>query len=223
MLDQLYVQLAHVRSQYLGFQLVKATESSIEQLQDLITDAEELHIAFEDWVHSVPDQWKFSIIELKDIGNEHLRDAIYGDYYHIYSTIEHATIWNRYRAAHMIASSTFIRILITMSAILPEDHALAARIQEHKSKIESLISDMCYSIEFFLVAGNGNGAVHSVSFNNELSPMTATLLAWPLTLAASTGFAPKEQKEWIQEKLELISVTLGTNILGAIPKMTTAF
>ncbi|KAJ5279793.1 hypothetical protein N7478_005165 [Penicillium angulare] len=222
MLDHLYVQLAHVRSQYLGFQL-ENTESHIEQLDALITEAKELQFAFEDWVLSVPDQWKFSVIEFKDTGNLNSRNAIYGDYYHIYSTMEHATIWNRYRAAHMIASSTFIRVLLTMSAILPEDQTLAARVQEQMSKIESLVSDMCCSIAFFLVAGKDKGAGDLKLFHNELTPMTATLLAWPLTLAVSTSFAPTEQKQWIGEKIQLISAALGTNILGAIPKMTTAF
>jgi hypothetical protein len=110
-----------------------------------------------------------------------------------------------------------------MSAISPEDQILATRIQKYMSRIESLATDMCYSIAFFFIVGNGDGVDHSKLLHTELSPMTATLLAWPLTLAVSTGFAQKAQKAWLQEKLDLISIVLGSNILGAVQKAAVDF
>jgi hypothetical protein len=65
MVDHLYIQLAGLRSKYLGFQLGSGVQSSIEQLDALVIQAEELHLALENWVSSVPDQWKFQSLNWK--------------------------------------------------------------------------------------------------------------------------------------------------------------
>lgn len=214
-LDNLYTRLTILRSKCL--QLLHQCDNPVtSQLDALMIELEELDFAFEFWEYILPDDWRCSLYSPQDVGSPRSH-VLYEGSAHIYLTLDHATIWNRYRAGRLIVISTYLRFL-TLVKISPQNRDLNTQIQKFRSTIDCLATDLCRSVEFFFdsatVVSIERGWHRANSdLNSELSPMAATLLAWPLTIAISTEFVPKKQKCWLRKKLEDISVILGTNLL----------
>lgn len=224
-LDDLCARLTILRSKCLQL-LHQCDNPVISQLHRLVIEAEELDFAFEFWEYILPDEWRFSLNSPQDVGSS--RSHLLEGFAHIYLTLDHATVWNRYRACRLIVLSTYLRLLLTLAKIPPQNRDLNTQIQKCRSTIDCLATDLCYSVDFFFSSATAMSIGKSwhradSDLDSELSPMAATLLAWPLTIAISIEFVPRKQKGWLRKKLEDISVALGTNLLKFTAKIILRF
>lgn len=218
-LDNLHIHVASIRS--LSLQATKlrtnsSTDSSICQLKALIQQTEKLNLAFEDWPKYLTSEWDFSVIHLEGLPTAKDHRSLYEGSAHNYSTLGHATTWNRYRAGHLIVISAILRILNTLAQFLPHDGGLDAQIQKYRSIAHSLTVDICRSTAFFLLSDHHNISDYLNISDQHMSPMTATLLAWPLTVASGIEYVHQTHRDYLRTKLEIISVILGTNLLISV-------
>jgi len=218
-LDNLHIHVATIRS--LSLQATKirksrCTDSSINQLRDLVRQTEKLNLAFEDWPKSLTDEWDFSVVDLEGLPSAQDHRSLYEGSTHSYSTLGHATTWNRYRAGHLIVISAMLRTLNTLARFMPHDRGLDAQIQKYRSIAHSLTVDTCRSTAFFLLSDHHNASDYLSISDQHMSPMTATLLAWPLTIASGIEYVHQDHRDWLRTKLGIISVILGTNLLISV-------
>lgn len=218
-LDNLHLHVATIRSlslQATQLRINSCTDSSINRLKALVQQTETLNLAFADWPKSLTSEWDFSVVHLEDLPTAQDHRSLYKGSTHSYSTLGHATTWNRYRAGHLIVISAILRILHTLVQFLPHDRGLDAQIQKYRSIAHSLTADICRSTAFFLLPDHHNVSDYLNISDQHMSPMTATLLAWPLTIASGIEYVHQEHRDYLRTKLEIISVILGTNLLISV-------
>lgn len=95
-------------------------------------------------------------------------------------------------------------------------------MEKYQIIISSIATELCQSVSFFFT--HYDGQLETVDLNRscfieiekDMSPMTAYLLAWPLTIALRTKFVPESQKQWLRPKLELFARYMGANLLTSI-------
>ena len=188
----------------------------------MIADAQELDLAFEVWTHILPEEWHFSVSQTL-VESDQLSKLSYKGYAHKYSSLSHATVWSRCRVGRIITNSIYLRLLFTLdqqyiSGICDAKYT-SQRLFERRIIMDSLATDMCRGVAFFFENSHSKELVTSSSHeeqNGEFSPMLATLISWPLTVAASTEFLPHEQSQWLKDRLHTASETIGTDLLAYV-------
>ncbi|KAJ5587654.1 uncharacterized protein N7459_003419 [Penicillium hispanicum] len=209
-LDYLLVNLTILRSNALDIlqENDKTIQDRAERLQTISTEAQELDLAFENWSRAIPDKWKFSVLYSHHAANQTANDLLYEGSIHIYSSHGHATVWNRYRAGRLILNNMHMRLLLALAEYSTQVALTTTQIHKCRTTICSTTTDLCCSVFFFYDC--------KANFEDGLSPMMATLLAWPLAIAISSEYAPRAQKQWLKRKLEAVSRVLGANLLVSI-------
>ncbi|KAI1455593.1 hypothetical protein F4805DRAFT_468625 [Annulohypoxylon moriforme] len=219
-LDLIIVRVASLRSRSLHIFLPKSERFS-SQLSpvDIASEARDLDIALESWSRNILDDWKFSTQPNTSV------DDTFDGLAHTYTSHGHATIWNRYRAIHIIINSIRKRALWIASQC--SSQSISTMEQEMcLEKISLLSTDLCRSVPFFVASQpvthnsppDGVTSVNetAVQAHYEILPKFATFLAWPLTLAVSTDAVPEPQKQWLKIKLKSIAKSLGDSILETV-------
>ncbi|KAI0880670.1 uncharacterized protein GGS22DRAFT_81726 [Annulohypoxylon maeteangense] len=226
-IDSIMVRVASLRSRSLHIFLPKGERFS-SQLSpiDIASEARDLDIALESWSRNVPEDWKFSTHQ------DPLIDATFDGLIHTYASHGHATIWNRYRAVHIIINSVRKRALSIASHCSSQSISTNMEQELCLEKISLLSTDLCRCIPFFIASQpvtensppkestSANDADNATNVRYEILPKLATLLAWPLTLAVSTDAVPEPQKQWLKVKLKSIARSLGDSILETVAEQS---
>lgn len=218
-LDLLLARVATVRSRALDLlhERHSTSQAHTKRLREISAEAAHLDAAFNSWILSLPEEWRFSVLRFGNVDDQ-TRDLLYDNTTHVYSTQNHAAIWNRYRAGRLISNGTHLRLL----SALPEDEPARKEMEKYQIIISSIATELCQSVSFFFT--HYDGQLETVDLNRscfieiekDMSPMTAYLLAWPLTIALRTKFVPESQKQWLRPKLELFARYMGANLLTSI-------
>ncbi|KAI0891652.1 hypothetical protein F4806DRAFT_297856 [Annulohypoxylon nitens] len=222
-LDSIIVRVASLRSRSLHIFLPKSQRFSTQLSPlDIASEARDLDIALESWSRNISEDWNFSV--QPDPSTNTTFDGLI----HTYTSHGNATVWNRYRAIHIIINSIRKRALSIASQCSSQTISTDMEQEMCLEKISLLSTDLCRAVPFFITShphsitdrfpigepDEANGNIDEARF--EILPKFGTLLAWPLTLAVSTDAVPDPQKKWLQTKLKSIAKSLGDSILDTV-------
>ncbi|KAI2467975.1 hypothetical protein F4781DRAFT_432816 [Annulohypoxylon bovei var. microspora] len=220
-LDSILVRVASLRARSLHMFLPKSERFS-SQLSpvDIASEARDLDIVLESWSRNIPEDWQFFTQP------DPSTDATFDGMVHVYASHGLATIWNRYRAIHIIIISIRKRALSVASQCSSQTISTNMEQEMCHEKIVLLSTDLCRGIPFFIRSqpvthdspSEGPSRINDnyISAHYEILPKLATLLAWPLALAVSTDAVPEPQKQWLRIKLKSIAKSLGDSILATV-------
>jgi hypothetical protein len=193
--------------------------SDVTELKIVAIEAQELDVGFQNWPSSLPEDWLFTLHTSK--GSDSTSGLLYEGSVHRYKAYGHAAVWNRYRAVRIIVNDIHLQLL----SRLPQNPSLITQVETCQKNVGSLATDLCYSVPVFF---SSNPASHdSVSKSAKsnrnildtqqtITPMMATVIAWPVTVAISTEAVPNAQKQWLQSKLKTIAGVVGASVLHSI-------
>lgn len=177
----------------------------------------------------VPSASSFDVIQVHHSADEESTGrVIWGDDYHVYSSIAAVSMWNNYRCARILVREIIV------------DALRAAGLNQHKALVDEsrqigtqLVDEVCASVPFYLDTaihcakpggnlGTTNSSDHGPRPPSALAtagPGGAITLQWPLLIAANSGFAPREQREWIIGCLDRIGRGMGIGQASAMAQL----
>ena len=200
--------------------------SQFHIFKDLVLEAQELDAAFAAWSQSIPEQRNFTIpLYTNESGpdNPGARFETSADSYKRHS---YAAIWIHYRAARLIVNSIRMRLLFILAQHGSQGGDISREQVTCQEVINTLATDLCCSISFFLNAHNTTqydsmskrlrfGDNHPLA-EHEITSKMAVVLSVPLTVAVSTQAVPMAQKRQLQRMLKTVASVMGAEILHSV-------
>jgi hypothetical protein len=180
----------------------------------LITRLLALEAEYTDLLGRCPIPFLYTTVTLEEPSDE-----VFGDYYHVYSSIWSASVWNWYRCVRILVNEILID---QMSHVLqhPEEYPSSwdkvslyqNQIVTSNATLTQLSRDICASVPFFLG--------YSVKSSDRASrpppkAVSGSLLLWPLYIAACTFLVSDELLGWVAGRLRMIADVMG--IRQAVP------
>jgi len=173
---------------------------------------------------ALPQEWRYDT----QMSSEQFRtdvdmpeDIFYGQKVHVYHSLHHAAMWNRYRAARIVTLRIIAKVLEFSSPLTDTDSL--ARQACATANVQTLVDDICASVPFHF------GQCASVS-----QPVVAKkddpdawradrlrrsfFLVWPLVISSAIAVIPEQQRNWIKSKLLFVSKTTGNDVLKVVAK-----
>ncbi|KAK1236959.1 hypothetical protein MKX08_007907 [Trichoderma sp. CBMAI-0020] len=167
------------------------------------------------WALSLPEDWRFHASWTLSQPSSNVIDARVDIPSHKYTSVGHASTWNRYRALRLITNSIQKRALSALQ-LLSNDAFLVTDIQRCQGNIDRLAVDLCSGTEFSITRQNiARGSDASILLNAP-HPSVAALLAWPLTVAVSVDAVRLPQKTWLKGVLKAVARSLGHTQLESV-------
>lgn len=159
-------------------------------------------------------------------------DAVFADYYHVYSSILTATSWNSYRSVRILLSELIITQLSHLSQSQSQfdyegedgdflnldksSHALlqqeyTSQIFRSRAVIVQLTQDICASVPYYLCDAPSPGILLVEHQDTTHVPRTAcgNLLLWPLFTAVCTNMVSNVMRTWVVQRLGWIADVMG--------------
>jgi hypothetical protein len=149
------------------------------------------------------------------LSNSHLEREIGRfvlDYYHVYSSISVATVWNNYRVIRILVNELLQHSRKIMQEELESIETenlssfLYRFVQNSASITVQLAGNICSSVPFCLAFRPENS--QAPKKNHFPKAITGCLLVWPLYIATRTEFGP-EMREWAVSRLRRIAEDMG--------------
>lgn len=173
----------------------------------LVACLQALDQKYTEWLGCLPNDFLYATIPLSE-----RCDEVFSNFYHMYSSIWTATIWNHYRSVRILVHE----ILLDQSRHIlqhPEMHSISrqkvlayeSQALVSKSILLQLSHDICTSVPFYLgISTKSNG------FSKPLpKAVCGNLLMWPLYVAACTAIVSDMMRDWVAGRLRMISETMG--------------
>ena len=220
--DRIMVQIANLRRQLsalLGHEAGLYTEarglSSI--VQELDDEARDIDKVLQDWTGRLPSTWNHQQFTLQE-PCPWPRRHFYSSTVYSYSNPAYAAAWSQYSATRMLINSTRLRIL-ELICPSPESFTYPQQV-ECFSNIKAMANDLASSLPFSLETCRvvdrdrspfSQDAV-AVDTNEEIKPHLASLMMWPLGIAASLGAADAEQKAWFNMEFACLGRIIGAGV-----------
>lgn len=179
-----------------------------------------------DLVASVVDgaySLSYTVVSIAHLSGEGpVERTVWDGSYHVYKSIAATSTWNNYRIARILLREIIIDTLHaeTNGAGSEQDHALVRECHQLGRK---LVDDVCASVPMHLEPSlhyteqPGTSAAAYPAYGRHrthesrgfASTGACMTLLWPLLIAANSGFAPNEQRQWIIGCLDKIARTTG--------------
>jgi hypothetical protein len=225
-LDRYMVIVAKLRHQ-VGILSMEATtytgsvsEEKMAELRIFLAEAQALDSALARWSSSLPPDMKYSSIAVHTDPGTESEDRSFNGTVHIYSTVGHAGLWNRYRALRIAVNAL---ILQTLSSIqVPLELDLNSLKNAAKTIIHRLAEDLCESVPFTL-GSIGNKQVDgqncffvtkpSTPLGGAIKASTAYFICWPLALVITIPDIPEGPRQYLRDRLLDVSNIVDDGVL----------
>ncbi|KAF2099480.1 hypothetical protein NA57DRAFT_55445 [Rhizodiscina lignyota] len=139
---------------------------------------------FENWVDTIPDHYKFTIVP------DNSPDTLNG-LYHTYPSFAASRIWNIYRCGRILTQEVVVRQLLSGQTGL-DPWSTSSQLQSSRATTAQLCADICASVPSFLKSGS-------------LRAATGHALLWPLYVVATTTNVEPSTRSWVVTELREIS------------------
>lgn len=208
-------------------------EGHFDKPVEIVQMALSIDAAFVSLLIIAPSTWSYTIAKVPTAHDASPSPHIWGTSYHIYESIAASSMWNNYRCARILIQEL---ILDTLNSISPSTEREIAFPQRHALELQCrqtalrLVEDICASVPFSLGSemememtsdkSAGAAAANSppcASF--AISGSGGLTLMWPLLVAANSGVAPKDLRDWIAGCLDKIGHSMGINQALAMSKL----
>lgn len=207
----------------------------------LLQDARDTDSLLSSWLTTTSLEWHYSMIERSECVTQtshvpftelefKLDDMFYGTSAHAYASIGHAAIWNRYRVLRLIVNSIIIQALDHCSGHSKsgaDTNCMQTRKRQTVGTIQALVDDICASVPYhfgFIASTKPNATLTHGEHGSSLQPglqikaNTIRFLIWSLTTAKSLSIIPKQQRDYIKDRLLDVSCVCDDGIIAAIAK-----
>lgn len=190
------------------------------RLGRLLAEAQTLDNVLVIWANDLPTENWYSTRTVQDdeIGNRILDGTV-----HIYPTVGHAGMWNRYRALRLTVNDTMLK---TLSVLAESSDSDTESLEEAvKLRIQRLADDLCASVPYMLgliephdVAGHDVTVVTKTpaSPKQAVKATTAAFLCWPLTMATMVSGIPERHQRYLRNRLLDVSEIVDDGVLERI-------
>lgn len=230
--DGLIVRMVNLRPR-VSFLLRQEGDTTSPQLtslaQELDQEAQDIDQALERWTSQVPSAWHYDQHTLADSPHPWPKRHVYSRKAYSYSSPAYAHLWNHYFAMRMLLNSTRLKILQSLLRFPTDDTAvIKQQEQECLSQIEvmacSLASSIPYCLQRLRIKEEGQDAPSdpsparqkcslTLSDAEEISPYMASLVMWPLTIAAGLDQGLNaELQAWLRSELVSLGRVIGATV-----------
>lgn len=193
-LDRCIVRASTLRHDALQCLNTQATFANVLQV---LRDAQALDEDLCDWSTDLPAEYTYEM---------YITPFTYHGTTSSYTSIELATVWNRYRGTRLVANCLILKLAGLLARRGSPD--VQALVQKATNTAQTLVDDICSSVPFVLS-----------DINAPASASGAFALSWPLTIAAVVPTIPDVQREWIREELRLISKITSSGIFDRVANL----
>ncbi|CZR54822.1 related to negative acting factor [Phialocephala subalpina] len=193
----------------------------VRKLHDLLAKAQALDDDLITWANSLPpeDRYNTHVVQSDIVPGP--GSMIFESTVHVYATVSHAGMWNRYRATRLAVNEV---ILKTLSVLQASDFEMNSLKEAAKSRTTALANDLCASVPFMLglielqhVAGQDVALIKTPPFLKfVVKASTASFLCWPLAMAAMMSGISCEQHYYLRSRLRDVSEIVDDGVLEVI-------
>ncbi|KAK2799372.1 hypothetical protein FQN50_008478 [Emmonsiellopsis sp. PD_5] len=194
------------------------------KLRSLLQDAQMLDDALLTWVENLATEDYYS--SYTEQGNELLgiRGRICDNIVHIYPSMGHAGMWNRYRALRLVVND----IMLRTQSLLEQSLHFGPRgilVGATRTAIHYLADDICASVPYglgLIVAGDSATPAPVIVDENpeslklDLKAATASLLCWPLTMATMISGIQDRHRLYLKNCLLEVSKLVDDGVMERI-------
>ena len=193
------------------------------QCQCLLGEAQALDAALVMWEESMPVEDRFRTCTIQNTGRLENCNRIYNGTVHIYPTVGHAGMWNRYRAFRLAVSDTMLKALSILAGYPGSEVRLLK--EAVKSRSECLADDFCASVPYMLgllenYQMTGLDATITTkdltSSKITVTASTAAFLCWPLTMVIMLSGLSMRHQRYLRDRLLEVSEIVDDGLLERI-------
>lgn len=217
-LDVCMVDTAELRFQCSALSSMGPVESNLGsevlRLQTLIDRAQNLDQNLVLWAENLPmGNWHISCTVQNDEYPE--KDEIFDTTVHVYPTVGHAAMWNRYRALRLTINDMMLRII----SCLPCSLDLTIERKNVKWRVQQLAEELCASIPYILGIIQTHETIATripASSRTSIKATTASLLAWPLAMTTMISGIPERHRGYLKRRLLDVSEIVDDGVLERV-------
>ncbi|PGG99789.1 hypothetical protein AJ79_08411 [Helicocarpus griseus UAMH5409] len=201
-------------------------ESKMTSFRLLLTEAQLLENDLAAWANCLPMGSWYTTHIVKNKGFENTRNSVFNSTVHIYSSVGYSGVWNRYRALRLAVNDIILKVLSAFNGLPDFDSPINGPLSENaKLTIQHLADDLCASVPYMLGLVELNGSVDHddaieikapASLKTAVKATTATLLCWPLAMAAMVIGIPESHRKYIKDCLLVVSELVDDGVLERI-------
>ncbi|KAL8906761.1 MAG: hypothetical protein Q9207_001816 [Kuettlingeria erythrocarpa] len=203
-----------------------ATETEcgeMARLQGIFAKAQTLDDVLIIWANQRPVGDRYSVHAVQEKERARTGDRIFDSTIHLYPTVGHAAMWNRYRTIRLIVNDIMLRILSSAASRLDSD--TTSRTEAVSLTIRGLADELCASIPYSLglveaqrasgpdVAMIKNGPA---SLNMVVRASAASFLCWPLNEALMVSGVPRAHQRYIRDRMLDVSEIVDDGVMARV-------
>ncbi|OIW24601.1 hypothetical protein CONLIGDRAFT_100551 [Coniochaeta ligniaria NRRL 30616] len=209
------------------------TDETFKKPSDIIRAALKLDGDLVASLLDVPSSSSFNVVKVADSTEKFTGRTIWGDTYHVYRSIAVSSMWSNYRSARILLREIIVDAL---HAAEDTDHNQNnSLIKESRQIAAQLVDEVCASVPYHMDTSlhlhraepeERLGASTSSDIGRPAPPFLGTVgtggcitMLWPLLVAANSGFASLEQREWIIGCLDRIGRGMGIGQASAMAQL----
>ncbi|PYH47083.1 Zn(II)2Cys6 transcription factor [Aspergillus saccharolyticus JOP 1030-1] len=169
--------------------------------EEIIREALQLDAMLAAWALTVDRRWRYKVV---DATNDDLPadQHIYGDYYHEYSEIGIAVIWNTYRMTRIVVHEIIAAVCERLwRRSKGENSEHWAAIRQSAAITRQLSEEVCASVPYFFGSARSNQRLVEAS--------GLIRLHWALFVASDCVGSTPRMKLWIMNRLDEIGRRTG--------------
>ena len=203
--------------------LISDRYAEMARLRCLLAEVQTLDDVLVIWANDLPTENWYSTRTVQDDGRVDTSNRIFDSTVHIYPTVGHAGMWNRYRALRLTVNDIMLKTLSVLAESPDSDteslvEAVKLRIQRLADGLYASVPYMLGLIETHHVAGHDVTVVNKVpaSLKAAVKATTASFLCWPLTMATMVSGIPERHQRYLRNRLLDVSEIVGDGVLERI-------
>ncbi|KAF2795755.1 hypothetical protein K505DRAFT_406770 [Melanomma pulvis-pyrius CBS 109.77] len=196
------------------------SDEKMAELRSFLAETQALDSALARWATILPAELQYRSIAVQQEPHIEIGDRSFNGTIHIYPTVGHAGLWNRYRALRLAVNALILRALSAVPVPLELD--LNALKDAVKSIIYRLAEDLCESVPFTLdligtyqVDGKEQFFVtqNPTSLKGAIKASTAYFICWPLALVITIPDIPDRPRQYLRDRLLDVSEIVDDGVL----------
>jgi hypothetical protein len=203
--------------------LISDRYDKMVRLRRLLAEAQTLDDVLVIWANNLPTEYWYSTRSVQDDGRVETGNRVFDGTVHIYPTVGHAGMWNRYRALRLTVNDIMLK---TLSVLAESPDSDTESLEEAaKLRIQRLAGDLCASVPYMLgliethhVAGHDVTVVTKVPASPKVATKAtaASFLCWPLTMAIMVSGIPEQHQRYLRNRLLDVSEIVDDGVLERI-------
>ncbi|KAH8654583.1 hypothetical protein BGZ60DRAFT_157056 [Tricladium varicosporioides] len=207
------------------FSPISQAYDEVTKLHDLFAETKALDSLMAIWEKSLPMEDRYSVHKIQQSRVDETAQRIFDvENVHIYPTVGHAGMWNRYRTLRIAINDIMVKVLAKIGG--PEPTNVLFRGDCIKVRIEHLTEDLCASIPYMLglietryvpLGGDMAAFIKPPTSPKETASATiASLLCWPLAMTTMIPSIPQRHRKYLKARLLEVSEIVDDGVLETL-------